>query len=351
MHANGKYYLPAASYNLTREEKIKFCKCLRGIKVPTGFSSNVKNFVTIEELTSGYNTHDCHSMLSVFLAIAIRAVKPEYIKLVVTRLCYFFNAVGKKVISLDELNDLRLHIKETMCMLEMCFPPSFFDTMEHFMIHIVDQVFTLGPMYLHHMFPFERFMYVLKRYVRTRSHPEGSMIEGYTTEEIIECCMDYIEGGSSIGLPVSRHEGSLSGKGISKRRSFTDRDYKNVEKAHFSVLQQLQITETYIEQHLAELRRKNADESDDWIIKEHKRSFTSWLMNLDLPSGESSEEKMIKRLASRPSKMVVTFEAYDINGFTFYTEQKDRKSKCQNSGVRAQAYDADGTMTSYYGYI
>ena len=143
---NGKFYLSAASYNLTREEKIGFCKCLRGIKVPTGFSSNISNLVSMEDLNiSGYNTHDCHTMLSLFLAIAIRVIKPEYVKLVVTRMCYFFNVVGKKIISLDELNDLWLHIKETMCMLEMCFPLSFFDTMEHFMIHIVDQIFACVP--------------------------------------------------------------------------------------------------------------------------------------------------------------------------------------------------------------
>ena len=197
-----------------REEKVAFCKCLRGIKVPTGFSSNVKNIVNIEDLKlSGYNTHDCHMMLSLFLAVAIRAVKSEWLKLAVTRLCYFFNTVSKKVIGEDEVARLRSHIVETMCILEMCFPPSFFDTLEHFMIHIVDQISALGPVYLHHMFPFERFMYVMKRYVRTRSHPEGSMIEGYTTEETIECCSDYIKDGRSIGLPISHHEGRLSGKG------------------------------------------------------------------------------------------------------------------------------------------
>ena len=65
------------------------------------------------------------------------------------------------------------------------------------------------------------------------------MIEGYKTEKIVECCIDYIEGATSIGLSVSHHEGRLSRKGISGRRSFMDRDYKEVDKAHFSVLQQL----------------------------------------------------------------------------------------------------------------
>jgi hypothetical protein len=39
---NGKPYLPPANYTLTTEEKRVICKCLHGIRVPTGFSTNIK---------------------------------------------------------------------------------------------------------------------------------------------------------------------------------------------------------------------------------------------------------------------------------------------------------------------
>jgi hypothetical protein len=44
--SNRKVYLPPASYTLTNEEERAICKCLRGIKVPTGFSTNKKNLVS-----------------------------------------------------------------------------------------------------------------------------------------------------------------------------------------------------------------------------------------------------------------------------------------------------------------
>ena len=176
-------------------------------------------------------------------------------------------------------------------------------------------------------------------------------MEGYTTEEIVECCTDYINDSTSIGLPISRHEGRLSGKGTKGRKSFTDRDYQRIDKAHFSVLQQSEIVGPYFEKHLREISDNNKGCSAEWIIREHKRTFTSWLMNLDLPNGDTMEEKMLKRIACRPRRNVVTFQAYDINGFTFYTQQKDKKSKCQNSGVRVQAIDEDDKLSSYYGYI
>jgi hypothetical protein len=69
---NGKPYPPPASYTLTTEEKRAICKCLHGIRVPTGFSTNIMNLVYISELKmSGYNTHDYHTMLSLFLALQL----------------------------------------------------------------------------------------------------------------------------------------------------------------------------------------------------------------------------------------------------------------------------------------
>ena len=103
-HPNGKQYLPPASYNLTQDERTTVCKCLRGLKVPNGFSSNIRSLVSMKDLTiTGYNSHDCHVMITVFLAIAIRAIKPIFVKMVITRMCYFFNTISKKVIDCVEL--------------------------------------------------------------------------------------------------------------------------------------------------------------------------------------------------------------------------------------------------------
>ena len=64
--------------------------------------------------------------------------------------------------------------------------------MPHLMMHMVDQVRWLGPMYLNEMWPYDRFMSILNRYVHNRAHPEGSMIERYCAEEVIEACQDYL---------------------------------------------------------------------------------------------------------------------------------------------------------------
>jgi hypothetical protein len=61
---------------------------------------------------------------------------------------------------------------------ETIFPPLFFDIMPHFLIHIVHEVKYLGQVFLHQMYPFERFMIVLKKYPRNQSRLEGCMVQG-----------------------------------------------------------------------------------------------------------------------------------------------------------------------------
>ena len=82
---------PPASYNLTDDEKKAMCESLRGIRVPSRFSSNINKLVSMKDISQcSYNSHDGHMLLTVFLPIAIRVIKPVYVMLVITRLCYLF---------------------------------------------------------------------------------------------------------------------------------------------------------------------------------------------------------------------------------------------------------------------
>jgi hypothetical protein len=68
---------------------------------------------------------------------------------------------------------------ETISEFEMCFPPSFFDIMVHLVVHLMPQIEALGPMYLHEMWTYERFMSILNIYVSIHACSEASMIEGF----------------------------------------------------------------------------------------------------------------------------------------------------------------------------
>ena len=84
-------------------------------------------------------------------------------------------------------------------------------------------------------------MLVLSRYVHNRAYPEGSMIEGYSIEKVIECCQEYLKVQRGIGQPDSCHKGRLARKGTNGRKVFIDHDYKEVSRAHYSILQSIKL--------------------------------------------------------------------------------------------------------------
>ncbi|KAI3740168.1 hypothetical protein L2E82_30590 [Cichorium intybus] len=208
-------YLPPACYTMSKDEKTKFCKCLHGIKVPSGYSANIKNLVSMKDLKLlGMKSHDCHVLLTHMIPIAIRGILPDPIRHTITKFCLFFNLIHSKVIDPEVLDSWQRDIIATLCQLEMYFPPSFFDVMVHLVSHIVREIKACGPVFLRYMYPFERYMSCLKGYVRNRHRPEGSIVRGYASEEVTEFCTNYLKGVTTIGIPQSRHEGRLQGVGI-----------------------------------------------------------------------------------------------------------------------------------------
>ena len=123
------------------------------------------------------------------------------------------------------------------------------------------------------------------------------MIEGYSTEEVIECCQEYLKVHKGIGKPDSRHKGRLAGKGTNRRKVFIDHDYKEVSQAHYSVLQSTQLMQPYIDEHLAIIIVERNGRSNDWVMKQHKQRLTTWLNDQNIPSRETIDSITISRLA------------------------------------------------------
>ena len=123
-------------------------------------------------------------------------------------------------------------------------------------MHLVKEIDILGPVFLHNMFPFERFMGVLNKCVRNRARPEESIASAYGTEEAIDFCVDFINDLKPIGVPESRYEGRLTGKGTLGKKSYICTDDFSFKKAHYTVLQQSFLVDPYIEEHKKNLLSK-----------------------------------------------------------------------------------------------
>ena len=57
-------YLPPACYTMSKQEKISFCLCLKSVKIPRGYSSNIQSLVSMQDLKLVcLKSHDCHILM------------------------------------------------------------------------------------------------------------------------------------------------------------------------------------------------------------------------------------------------------------------------------------------------
>ena len=233
--------------------------------------------------------------------------------------------------------------------------------MVHLLVHIVPEIIDLGPAFLHTMFPFERMNGRVKGYVRNKACPDGSIMQSYLTEECISFCKNYIEDDESIGLPVSKHTNRLEGVGHSQLKRDLNVDAQNrrddFNRAHTVVLVHAEMITPWLQNHKETLRkqRKTTERhrTEGQISREHNAKFASWFkerfQNNLLPSGVDNAN-LIYALLVGPICTVATYQAYDINGYTFYTEAKDKDSDYQNSGVSMLSI-TENESKRYYGRI
>lgn len=107
----------------------------------------------------------------------------------------------------------------------------------------------------------------------------------------------------------------------------------------------------YIEEHKEHLRQVNPDRSKPWIAKEHMNGFNFWFKNRVQNSANSTNDDGIRCLAKGSLFTVTSYQWYDVNGYTFYTNAQYKKSTYQNSGVHIDAFDHNGQNAAYSGQI
>jgi hypothetical protein len=103
----------------------------------------------------------------------------------------------------------------------------------------------------------------------------------------------------------------------------------------------MSIVPEYLDEHKEMLLRDNPGQNKLWLANEHMRKFISWLQEW-ISGSDTPISEYLQKLARGPIFTVVTYQEYDINGHTFYTELQDKKNTYQNSGVCVNAYDVMG---------
>ena len=103
-----------------------------------------------------------------------------------------FKSLCSKTLERDVLLRLKDEIPVILCRLKNIFPSAFFDIMMHLAVHLPEEAMLRGPVNYGWMYPIERLLCTLKRYVRNMAHPEGSVAEAYIASECLTFCSRYL---------------------------------------------------------------------------------------------------------------------------------------------------------------
>ncbi|CAA7025078.1 unnamed protein product [Microthlaspi erraticum] len=343
--------LPAAPWSLLKTEKKLFCKRLFDFKGPDGYCSNISSCVSLEESkVMGLKSHDYHVLMQQLLPVAIRGLLPKGPRLAIFRLCVFFNLLCQRVIDMEQIQVMETEIVETLCMFERFWPPSFFDIMVHLCVHLGREARLGGPVHFRWMYPFERYMKVLKDYVRNPARPEGCIAESYLSEECMRFCAAFLKKTTNVEEKAERNteyesKSILEGRPLSAGSSFS---LTEMEKkiAHLAVIQNTALVEPYVVAHLQHSKTQTVD-------------VVGILLICGIRLDAEDKADTLKWLAYGPRSVARSFTGYIVNGLRFHTNSVDRLSR--NSGVyyeatamcRSSAKDTAQVvdLVSYYGKV
>ncbi|MCL7037247.1 hypothetical protein MKW94_013047 [Papaver nudicaule] len=192
--ANGKYFLPAACYFMDNAKKTMFLNVLKNLKTPDGYSAYIARCVNVQQRKIfGLKSHDSHVLMQQLLPLAFRKTLPSKVSKVLMELSSFFRELCSKTSRPEEFEQLEKRIVLIVCELERIFPPAFFDIMVHLPIHLATEARLGGPVQYRWMYPIERYLYTLKKYVRNKAQPEGSIAEGYLADECVTFLSRYLK--------------------------------------------------------------------------------------------------------------------------------------------------------------
>ncbi|KAI5335221.1 hypothetical protein L3X38_025354 [Prunus dulcis] len=173
-----------AFFSMKPNDKKEFLKFVSSVKFPDGYASNIARCVNVDGgKFTGLKSHDCHVFMQRLLPVGIRHLLPEDVVKPIMLLCRFFSQLTAKTLRRTDMFQLRHEIVQVLCKFEMIFPPAFFTSMMHVMVHLPEEALLAGPVNYCWMYPIERLLGELKKSVRNRAKPEGSIIEAWKRPE------------------------------------------------------------------------------------------------------------------------------------------------------------------------
>ncbi|XP_066364931.1 uncharacterized protein [Miscanthus floridulus] len=316
---------PPAPYVLGKDQKIEFCKFLKGIKFPDRYAANLARYISEDgsKVQGKLKTHSCHILLQRIIPAGLRGLVRKDVYEAVAELRTFFKELCSRNVRIDVVKRLKEEIPLILCKLEKIFPPAFFDVMVHLAVHLPDEALLRGPVQYGWMYPIERRLGTLKNFVRNRARPEGSIAEAYMASDTLTFCSRYME---DIDNRFNHDDGSDGEMPLPDDISI----FKHActvtilsSKVHFDV---------------------------DKMVEQ---GFTKWFrchIENKRKDNQESVSEGLWALSCGPDLRVKTCAACKVNGVRYSTVDRENFLLTQNSGVMTEG-SHDGNNIDFYGVL
>ncbi|CAL2265623.1 unnamed protein product [Prunus armeniaca] len=193
------------------------------------------------------------------------------------------------------------------------------------------------------MYPIERLLGELKKTVRNRAKPEGSVIEAWVQYESLTFCGMYLQDVDTVfNRPQRNNNGSVRNEKLSvfaqRARPFGDpvrgeSFFRNdMEVAHWFVLNNCDEIMTYLDEHEEMMKREHPSYL---YATKHRELFPQWFLetvNKLKSSNSPTYSEELYNLAFGPIRAEL-FSGFHVNGIEFLGTARDDKLCTQNNGV------------------
>ncbi|XP_028087238.1 uncharacterized protein LOC114287975 [Camellia sinensis] len=284
----------------------------------------------------------------------------------------------------SEMEKLEEHMVLILCKFEKIFPPAFFDVMVHLAIHLPRETILGGPVQYRWMYPIERILEALKKFVNNRARPKGSIAEAYIVRECITFFSMYLERIETVQNRDARNEDygvrrqglticTETARPIGQIRNHVEMSQELRDIAHWFLLYNSPEIEKYLQEHKNLLQISTGQDITQIQQKEFPKWFKEYINRLRVDEAPEATEELwslangpnflVKKvdeapeateelwsLANGPNLLVKEYSGCIINGVRFHTKELDNRRKSQNSAVLTKG-DYKGEMHEFYGHL
>ncbi|KAK4397287.1 hypothetical protein Sango_1565300 [Sesamum angolense] len=254
----------------------------------------------------GMKRYDCHVFMQKLIPIAFCEILPESVWSVLTEVSLLFQILCSTMLDVNKVQELEASAETILCNHEKIFPPTFFDSMEHLIVHLPYEARVRGPVQY-----------------RPRRNDDLTMND------------------TCIQQSLFNYPGRASG--VSKKRWLSGSERHLIV---MYILTNCEVVTPYYGSFLKELYDHH--HSKDPIIEElvatqFKDWFKRCVSEIQL---NYIDNELLKLYYWGPTAEITTFEYYFVSGYNFHSERHSMGKSSLNCGMCVAFHIQTRTITS-----